>query len=170
MKTERILNGIVLLSGMFIFLFIAPGWVHAGYYVTKHGGIVHSPAGYHSAREPWLDVNIFSPAPLQAVEYRPIKRYYHDYDDDRYYYSDNNHHKKHHYKHHKKHGPPPGWYTRVKPGYVMPHDIYVYREPVPQYIMVNMPPQPPGVIHVMIGGKIIRLMEATLTIMDVFDM
>ncbi|WP_156906681.1 hypothetical protein [Desulforegula conservatrix] len=170
MKTDRILNAIVLLSGMFIFLFIAPSWVQAGYYVSKHGGINHTPAGYHSYKEPWLDVNIFSPVPSRVQEYRTYERHYNNYDDDGYMYSDHNHHKKYHYKHHKKHGPPPGWYTRVRPGYVMPPDIYVYREPVPQYIMVKMPPQPPGVIHVMIGGKIVRLMEATLTIMDVFDM
>lgn len=170
MKTGCLIKGIVLLAGMFIFSSIAPSAVHAEYYVSKH-----SSAWYHSSREPWLDVNIVSPAPARVVGYRTTEhRYYYnddnDDDDDRYLDSDHWHHKKHHDYHHKKHGPPPGWYTRVRPGYVMPPDIYVYREPVPQYIMVNMPPQPPGVIHIMIGGKVIRLMEATRTIMDVFDM
>ncbi len=171
MKSWCVLKGIAFLAGMVFISGITPGEADAGYYVSKHSGSgvnSHSSGKYYATREPWLDVDIVRTEPVRVVEHRTVEHHHHYYNDD----NDYRHHRPHKfYRHHyhKKHRLPPGWYSRVRRGCVMPADLYVYREPVPQYVMVQMPPQPPGVVHVMIGGKVIRLMEATRTIMDVFE-
>lgn len=175
MKTGCVLKGIAFLAGTVILSGIAPSWANAEYYVSKHSGSKeyssknYNSERYHASREPWLDVDIVKTEPPRVVYQTTVQHAYYD-DDDRYEHGYHKHNKhRHHHNHHKKCGPPPGWYKRVSRGCVMPYDIYAYREPVPQYVLVQMPPQPPGVVHIMVGGKVIRLMEATRTIMDVFD-
>ncbi len=130
---------------------------------------------YNSSRrekDPWLNVEISreersiirnhyvilapSPPPPQPVYY---------YYDDGYYQGD----RRHHHKHYRRHLPH-GWHKKLRRGYVIPQEIYRYAQPVPQTVIVQMPPQPPGSVLIRIDGKIIRLMDATKTIMDVFDM
>lgn len=175
-----VLKGIAFLAGAIIFSSIAPSGVHAEHYVSKHGGgnsYSSYSSNHHGSKEPWLDVDIVQPQPARVEYHRTVVQhnYYEDDDDDRY---EHKHHKKrHYYSHHNKHRHshhngcclPNGWYTRIRRGCVMPYDIYEYREAVPQHVLVTMPPQPPGVVHIMVGGKVVRLMEATRTIMDVFD-
>jgi hypothetical protein len=36
--------------------------------------------------------------------------------------------------------------------------------------MKRLPPQPAGTIVITVQGKVVRLVEATLTILDVFDL
>lgn len=173
MNKGCVLKGIAFIAGAILFSSIAPSGVHAEHYVSNHGGgDKHSRHNYssnhHGSRDPWIDVDIVTPQPARVEYHTTVQHnYYYDDDDDRY---EHKHHKKHHHHyHHKKCCLPSGWYTRVRQGCVIPSDIYVYREPVPQHVLVTMPPQPPGVVHIMVGGKVIRLVEATRTIMDVFD-
>jgi hypothetical protein len=67
------------------------------------------------------------------------------------------------------HDLPPGWQRKCVPGQVMPAEIYQRCEPLPQEVVVKLPAPPPGTIIVTLEGKAVRLMQATLEILDVFD-
>jgi len=64
---------------------------------------------------------------------------------------------------------PPDWQSRCVKGQVMPTEIYKRCEPLPYDVVVKLPPPPTGTIIVTIEGKALRLMQATLEILDVFD-
>jgi len=176
MNKGCVLKGIAFIAGAIFFSGVAPSGVHAEHYVSKHsGGNTYYSSNHHGSKDPWLDVDIVQPRPTVVEYHRTVVEHHYD-DDDRYEHRHHNkhhhsysHHKKRHYSHHNGCCLPSGWHTRIRRGCVMPSDIYVYREPVPQHVLVTMPPQPPGVVHIMVGGKVVRLMEASRTIMDVFD-
>ena len=65
---------------------------------------------------------------------------------------------------------PPGWQMKVARGEVMSADVYRHSEPLPKEILVRLPPQPQGTILVKVEGKIVRLVQATKTIIDVLDL
>lgn len=65
---------------------------------------------------------------------------------------------------------PPGWQKKVARGEVMPPDVYKHCEPLPRDILLKLPPQPTGTILVRVEGKIVRLAEATKTVIDVLDL
>lgn len=175
MKKGCVLKGIAFLAGTFVFSVIAPSGVHAEYYVSKHreANRSHLAQRHNVSNEPWIDVDVVRTEPERVIYHQTVENhYYYDDDDDERSHRRHRHYKPHkyHHNHHRRNCClPPGWYTRIKRGCVIPSDIYVYREPVPSYVLVKMPPQPPGVVHIMVGGKVIRLMEATKTIMDVFE-
>lgn len=64
---------------------------------------------------------------------------------------------------------PPGWQKKVAAGEVMPIEVYKAATPLPPEIVLKLPPPPRGVIHVTIEGKVVRLLEATREIIDVFE-
>ncbi len=64
---------------------------------------------------------------------------------------------------------PPGWEKKLQKGSVMEAAVYAHARPVPDSISVKLPPAPEGAITVKVEGKVVRLMEATRTILDVFD-
>jgi hypothetical protein len=64
---------------------------------------------------------------------------------------------------------PPGWQRKCVKGQIMPTEIYQRCEPLPHEVVVKLPPPPSGTIIVTIEGKAVRLMQATLEILDVFD-
>ena len=64
---------------------------------------------------------------------------------------------------------PPGWQRKLATGQVMEAEVYRQCEPLPQEVIVHLPPPPPGTILVRIEGKVVRLAQATLEILDVFD-
>jgi hypothetical protein len=64
---------------------------------------------------------------------------------------------------------PPGWQKKVARGEVLDADVYQHSTPVPVDLMRRLPPQPQGTIIVTVEGKLVRLIEATRTILDVFD-
>lgn len=64
---------------------------------------------------------------------------------------------------------PPGWQDKVRRGEVMPVDVYEQASRLPDEVMVQLPPQPPGTILVAVGGKVARLILATREILDVFE-
>jgi len=64
---------------------------------------------------------------------------------------------------------PPGWQKKVVKGEIMPVEVYRECDPLPQEVIVKLPPPPTGTILVTIEGKIVRLLQATREILDVFE-
>jgi hypothetical protein len=64
---------------------------------------------------------------------------------------------------------PPGWEKKIARGEVMTVEVFKECTPLPKEILVKLPPPPKGVITVTIEGKVVRLMEATREILDVFE-
>lgn len=64
---------------------------------------------------------------------------------------------------------PPGWQKKLVRGEVMPITVYQEVQPVPEAILGKMSPPPAGTRLGVIDGKVVRLAEASRTIVDVFD-
>jgi hypothetical protein len=52
----------------------------------------------------------------------------------------------------------------------MDAEMYSYTQPVPIQVIQQLPPQPQGTILVEIDGKIVRLAQATKTIVDILEL
>jgi len=65
---------------------------------------------------------------------------------------------------------PPGWQKKVARGEVMDPAVYEHSRPLPPELVRTLPPQPQGTVIVTVEGKAVRLLGATLTILDVFDL
>jgi hypothetical protein len=65
---------------------------------------------------------------------------------------------------------PPGWQKKIARGEVLPPAVYMQAQPLPDVIIRKLPPPPAGTMLVTIDGKLIRLLEATHTILDVFEL
>lgn len=63
----------------------------------------------------------------------------------------------------------PGWQKKLAKGEVMPVEIYQQCHSLPREVVVQLPPSPSGTILVAIDGKIVRLIQATREILDVFE-
>lgn len=64
-----------------------------------------------------------------------------------------------------------GWQKKIARGEVMPVDIFQQcRNSVPPVVVSKLPPAPAGTLLIEVDGKIVRLMEATREILDVFDL
>ena len=64
---------------------------------------------------------------------------------------------------------PPGWQKKCQVGQPMPAEVYEHCRPLPPELVVKLPPAPEPTITVAIGGKVVRLLQATREILDVFD-
>ena len=64
---------------------------------------------------------------------------------------------------------PPGWQKKVAKGEVLDPDVYRHATPLPGGLIKKLPPAPDGTVLIKVEGKVIRLYEATRTILDVFD-
>lgn len=62
---------------------------------------------------------------------------------------------------------PPGWQKKLQRGEVMSREIYQRSRPLPPEIVRELPRAPQGTILVELDGDIVRLAEASLTIIDV---
>ncbi|MBF0503013.1 MAG: hypothetical protein HQM09_22955 [Candidatus Riflebacteria bacterium] len=65
---------------------------------------------------------------------------------------------------------PPGWQRKLAVGEVMPEEIYYYARPLPVHIIECLPPQPEGTCLLAVSGKIVRLLQASMTIIDVLEL
>lgn len=64
---------------------------------------------------------------------------------------------------------PPGWEKKLNRGEIIPVEVYREAQPLPREIVIKLPPPPGGTILVTIHGKILRVLEKTREIVDVFD-
>jgi len=119
------------------------------------------------AKEPWVNVTI------SAQERQVIREYVVDHSDD------DHPGKKGHKgkslppglakKAARGENLPPGWEKRVVRGQTMPTEVYRQCQPLPVEVTTRLPAPPAGTILVTIEGKVVRLAQATLEILDVFD-
>lgn len=65
---------------------------------------------------------------------------------------------------------PPGWQKKLKVGSVLPPDVLAVAEPLPPRLVAQLPAGPAGTITVHVDGQIIRVIEATRTIVDFFGL
>ena len=65
---------------------------------------------------------------------------------------------------------PPGWQKKITRGEVLPPVVYAQAQPLPEVVRRKLPPPPAGTLLVTIDGKLVRLLEATHTILDVFEL
>lgn len=65
---------------------------------------------------------------------------------------------------------PLGWQKKICVGQVVPEPVLQECEPLPREITVRLPKPPMGTITVAVEGRIVRLMEATHEILDVFEL
>jgi hypothetical protein len=61
---------------------------------------------------------------------------------------------------------PPGWQKKIAPGQRIPADVWEFRVPLPHEILVKLPPPPPGVVHVRIENRVLRVVESTHEVLD----
>jgi hypothetical protein len=64
---------------------------------------------------------------------------------------------------------PQDWHKKVVVGQVLPEPVFHECAPLPREISVRLPKPPVGTITVAVEGKVVRLLEATREIVDVFD-
>jgi len=64
---------------------------------------------------------------------------------------------------------PPGWQKKLSPGMVIGQSTYGLARPLPKEVLVKLPTPPHGTIIVEIEGEIVRLAEASLTIIDILS-
>ncbi len=65
---------------------------------------------------------------------------------------------------------PPGWQKKIARGEVLPQTIYAQAQPLPEVVIRTLPPPPAGTMLVTLDGKVLRILEATHTIVDVFEL
>ena len=65
---------------------------------------------------------------------------------------------------------PPGWQKKIARGEVLPPAVYAQVQPLPEVVIRKLPPPPAGTMLVTLDGKLVRLVEATRTIVDVFEL
>lgn len=67
-------------------------------------------------------------------------------------------------------GLPNGWQKKVVQGKILPKDLQLYARPLSAELMTELAPQPAGTQLVVLDGKVIRLLNATQTTLDLFDL
>jgi hypothetical protein len=65
---------------------------------------------------------------------------------------------------------PPGWQKKVARGEVLDVEVHANSEQLPLGVIEKLPSQPEGTEIIRVEGKIIRLIKATRTILDAFDL
>jgi hypothetical protein len=64
---------------------------------------------------------------------------------------------------------PPGWQKKLVRGETMPPEIHGKCQPLPPDLVAKLPPPPPDTVLVAVSGKVVRLLNATREILDVFE-
>ena len=65
---------------------------------------------------------------------------------------------------------PPGWQKKIARGEVLPQTVYAQAQPLPEVVIRTLPPPPAGTMLATLDGKVLRILEATHTIVDVFEL
>jgi hypothetical protein len=65
---------------------------------------------------------------------------------------------------------PPGWQKKVARGEVLDAEVYEHADQLPDELIEKLPKQPEDTVLIKVKGKIIRVLKATRTILDVFDL
>jgi hypothetical protein len=65
---------------------------------------------------------------------------------------------------------PPGWQKKIARDEILPETVYRQAQPLPEVVIRKLPPPPAGTILVILDDKVLRLLEATRTIVDVFEL
>jgi hypothetical protein len=65
---------------------------------------------------------------------------------------------------------PPGWQKKVAKGEVLDADIYSHSKKVPYELIKDLEQQPEDTELIKVEGKIIRILKATRSILDEFDL
>jgi hypothetical protein len=65
---------------------------------------------------------------------------------------------------------PPGWQKKIARGEILPETVYRQVQPLPEVVIRKLPPPPAGTILVILDDKVLRLLEATRTIVDVLEL
>ena len=65
---------------------------------------------------------------------------------------------------------PLGWQKKIVRGEVLPPTVYAQAQPLPEVVIRTLPPPPAGTMLVTLDGKVLRLLETTRTIVDVFEL
>ena len=65
---------------------------------------------------------------------------------------------------------PPGWEKKVCVGEKIPVEVLKECKPLPKELTLKLPTPPVGTLTVSVDGRIVRLMEATKEILDVFEL
>lgn len=64
-----------------------------------------------------------------------------------------------------------GWQKKIARGEVLPADVFSQcRNSIPVTVIRQLPPAPAGTVLIEVDGKIVRLLQATHEILDVFDL
>jgi hypothetical protein len=66
--------------------------------------------------------------------------------------------------------PPTGWQKKIARGEILPETVYKQAQPLPDVVIRTLPPPPAGTTLVILDDKVLRLLEATRTIVDVFEL
>jgi hypothetical protein len=64
---------------------------------------------------------------------------------------------------------PPGWANECLPGKIMPVEVYHECHPLPPELTVKLPVPPVGTVTVAVDGRVMRILQATREILDVFQ-
>lgn len=65
---------------------------------------------------------------------------------------------------------PPGWQKKVVRGEVLDSEVFKEAKSLPSTLIKKLPKQEEDTVTVRVEGKIIRVLKATKTILDVFDL
>jgi hypothetical protein len=64
---------------------------------------------------------------------------------------------------------PPEWRKKCVQGAVLPSEVHKHCQPLPDQVMIKLPPPPPGTILLAVDGTVVRLAYPGYKILDVFN-
>jgi hypothetical protein len=65
---------------------------------------------------------------------------------------------------------PPGWQMKVARGEVMDHEVYNNASPLPEELLRKLSSMPKGTVLLQVENKIVKVIEASRNIVDLFDL
>ncbi len=65
---------------------------------------------------------------------------------------------------------PPGWQMKVARGEVIDHEVYNNANPLPEELLRKLSSIPEGTVLLQVGNKIVKVIEASRKIVDLFEM